>query len=282
GPRPYTGQIEHPANVRFGGSLELAGYSTPRPIDGASGEPVEIDLYWRALAPIGKDYATDLATLDATGRIAWKRQSMPDEGRAPMTQWRPGELVLDQHRVRDDPFSMTGSQTFVLSVIDPVPPGGHLAATGPDGQRLPNDTVTLGRFLAPPLNVPVPVVKDGIGFQDHLQLVGHTLSQADGQLRVTLDWKASGAVSKDYTVFAHLVAAGGRQMAQNDSQPDGGAFPTSLLGAGLEVPDTHLLDVAGLPPGDYRLEVGLYELASGARLPTDKGDTSVTLPVRLD
>jgi hypothetical protein len=70
-------------------------------------------------------------------------------------------------------------------------------------------------------------------------------------------------------------------VAQNDGQPGSGAFPTSLLAAGLEVADTHTLDVGGLVPGDYRLEVGLYDLASGARLATDKGETSVSLPIRL-
>jgi len=281
GPATYHGKIEHPTNVRFGDSLQLAGYSTPRPIDGAAGEPVEIDLYWQALAPIGRDYATDLAMLDATGRVVWKRQSMPDEGRAPMALWRPGDLVLDRHRIRVNPSLMIGSQTLLLSVIDPVPPGDHLAAATSDGRRLPNDTVTVGRFLAPPPNLPPPAVKDGIGFRDHLQLAGHTLSPADGALRVTLDWQANGTVSKDYTVFVHLLAADGKQVAQNDSQPGSGAFPTSLLGAGLEVPDTHVLHVAGLAPGDYRLDIGLYDLASGVRLATDKGQTSVTLPAKV-
>jgi dolichyl-phosphate-mannose-protein mannosyltransferase len=279
-PAPYSGPIEHLADVRFGDALQLAGWSTPAPQAAKSGEPLEIDLYWRALAPIATNYATDLASLDAGSHVVWKRQSMPDEGRAPMNQWRPGMLMLDRHRVRVDP-SMEGSQTLLLSVIDPVPPGDHLAAVS-GGQRLANDTVNLGRFLAEPASQPQPAVKDGVAFQGNLQLAGHSTSQAAGKLTLTLDWKATAAVPKDYTVFVHMLDAGGKQVAQNDSQPQGGAFPTSLLPAGFEAPDSHVLDVAGLPPGDYRLEVGLYELASGARLATQKGDASVLLPVRLD
>jgi 4-amino-4-deoxy-L-arabinose transferase-like glycosyltransferase len=281
GPTTYSGQIEHPMDVRFGDTLLLAGYSTPQPRQAKTGETVEVDLYWRALRPITKEYATDLAAIDARDRITWKRQSMPDEGRAPMALWRPGELVLDRHRLRIDP-SLAGAQTLLLSVIDPLPPGDHLPASGGDGQRLSNDTATLGRFLAAPGSIPPPAVKDNVTFQDHLQLVGHSIEQADTQLRVTLDWKATGAaVSKDYTVFAHLVTSDGRQVAQNDGQPGGGAYPTSLLGAGFEAPDTHTLDVSGLPPGDYRLEVGLYELASGVRLATVQGENSVNLDVRI-
>ena len=278
-PAPYTRSIEHPADVRFGEALQLAGWSTPEPRAAKPGEPVEIDLYWRALRPIATNYATDLASLNAASQVVWKRQSMSDEGRAPMNQWEPGVLMPDRHRIRVNPL-MEGSQTLLLSVIDPVPPGVHLPAVS-GGQRLPNDTVNLGRFLAEPASQPQPAVKDGVAFQDNLQLAGHTTSQAAGKLTLTLDWKATGAVAKDYTVFVHMIDAAGKQVAQNDSQPQGGAFPTSLLPAGFEAPDSHVLDIAGLPPGDYRMEVGLYELASGARLTTQKGDASVLLPVKL-
>ena len=129
--------------------------------------------------------------------------------------------------------------------------------------------------------MPSPASRDAVAFQDHLELSGHTVEQVGGQLRVTLDWKSSARPSKDYTVFVHLVAPDGKQVAQHDSQPGGGAFPTSLLGAGIEVPDNHLLDVTSVPPGDYRLEIGLYELATGARLPTERGETSVSVPVSV-
>jgi 4-amino-4-deoxy-L-arabinose transferase-like glycosyltransferase len=276
---PYTGPIEHPLEVRFGDNLQLVGYSTPRPPHPKPKEIVAVDFFWRISAPMSRDYAIDLALVDAQSRLSWKEISAPDEGRSPMTAWKPGELMRDSRHIRVAP-DMVGAQALLLSVIDPQPPGNHLPATR-DGQRAQNDAVTLGRFVVWPVGLAAPAEKDAITFQDHLQLSGHTIDQVGGQLRVTLDWKASGPAAKDYTVFVHMIAPDGKQVAQHDSQPGGGAFPTSLLGAGMEFPDPHLLDVTGLPAGDYRLEIGLYDLASGARVPTERGETSVSLPVRI-
>jgi hypothetical protein len=279
GPQVYEGGIDHPLDVRFGDALQLAGYSTPQPLDPKPGDAIQIDLYWRALAPIPRNYATDMAAIDAQSHLTWKELSAPDEGRAPMPAWPPGQIVRDRHRITARP-EMVGSQTLLLSVIDPMPPGNHLRAATSTGQRLENDTATLGRFLILAA-IPAPAVKDNVSFQDHLQLVGHSLVQTQGQLHVVLDWKATGSASKDYTVFVHMVAPNGDLVAQHDGQPAGGAFPTSLLAPGAEVPDPHVLDVSRLPAGKYQLEIGLYDLASGARLPTDRGDTSLTLPVTL-
>ncbi|HEX6513896.1 MAG TPA: hypothetical protein VF157_16450, partial [Chloroflexota bacterium] len=264
-PGPYVGPIEHPLQARFGDRIELLGYSTPQPMDVRAGGTVEVDLFWRALAAIDKVYADDLATVDAQSRLTWKAQSAPDEGRAPMLDWHPGEVVRDRWHIQARP-EMLGAQTLLLSVLDPVPPGDHLPAAGADGQPLANASVTLGRFLVLPGRLPAPASTDRVDFQDHLQLAGHTMEQAGGQLRLTLDWRASGTPGKDYTVFVHLVSADGRQVGQSDGQPGGGAFPTSLLAGGTDIPDVHIIDVSKLAPGDYRLEVGLYELATGARL----------------
>ncbi len=277
---PYSGAIEHPTEVRFGEALQLVGYGTPARLHSKPGDTVEVDLFWRALAPIPKDYATDVAAVDALSRLTWKEQSVPDEGRAPMTAWQPGQVVRDRHRIRVRP-DMLGAQTLLLSAIDPAPPGDHLPAIGGDGQRLANETVTLGRFLVLPVGLQAPAAEDGVRFKDNLQLSGHIIEQVGGQLRITLHWNASVPPSKDYTVFVHMVSPDGKQVAQHDAQPGGGAFPTSLLSGGVEVPDNHLLDVSALPAGNYRLEIGLYDLASGARLPTDRGDTSVVLPVTI-
>lgn len=275
GLQTLRGTIEHPLDVRFGDTLQLLGYSGPRPVDTPTGGTVEVDLFWRADQSLSKNYATDLATIDGRGTVVWKELSVPDEGRAPMTAWPLGTTIVDRHRIGVPP-KMVGAQSLLLSVIDPVPPGNHLPATAADGHGLPNDSVTVTRFLALPQTVPPPAVKDGVDVPDHLRLVGHTFSQDGGALYVTLNWKASATPSKDYTVFVHLVGPDGKLMAQHDGQPGSGAFPTSLLGPGVEVPDSHVLDVSQAPPGDYRLEVGLYDLASGARL----GGT-VTMPVHL-
>jgi hypothetical protein len=47
-----------------------------------------------------------------------------------------------------------------------------------------------------------------------------------------------------------------------------GTFPTSQWTPGETVVDPYLVQLsADLPPGDYRIHVGLYLLATGQRLP---------------
>ena len=120
----------------------------------------------------------------------------------------------------------------------------------------------------------------GVG---RVAFLGYTVSPADGvragvTLTVDLFWHAQGPLEKNYTVFAHLLgpynpATGGPVWAQDDSQPLGGGHPTSRWQPGQTVPDRHSLDVPGnTPPGEYQIEVGLYEASTGVRLPVDGGD----------
>ena len=57
-------------------------------------------------------------------------------------------------------------------------------------------------------------------------------------------------------------------VAGNDTQPLEGRYPTSLWAAGETIPDRHTLSLpADLPPGPYRLALGLYHQPTGERLP---------------
>ena len=83
-----------------------------------------------------------------------------------------------------------------------------------------------------------------------------------------LAWQAVAPDGRDYTVFVHLLDGAGELVAQSDGPPQGGAYPTSIWSAGEQVADTRALALPGdLPPGEYTLFVGLYDPASGARLP---------------
>ena len=68
-------------------------------------------------------------------------------------------------------------------------------------------------------------------------------------------------------VFVHLLDSAGRVWSQRDSPPMNGFRSTSTWAAGEEVTDYHGLPLpADIQAGDYWLEVGLYEVATGKRL----------------
>jgi len=113
-------------------------------------------------------------------------------------------------------------------------------------------------------------------------LLSHREQRTPDNLRVTLEWQATGAVDRDYTAFVHLLDGAGKIAAQNDSQPGSGRFPTSLLPIHTAVEDMHVLNTAGLPAGSYQLEVGLYDAATGRRLSLNGSDAdALTWSLRL-
>jgi len=82
------------------------------------------------------------------------------------------------------------------------------------------------------------------------------------------NWESVAVLAHDYTVFLHLEHPTDRAVAVGDGPPRAGHYPTSLWQPGAIVEDRHYL--VALPddyPTELRLRVGLYDLATGQRLP---------------
>jgi mannosyltransferase len=102
---------------------------------------------------------------------------------------------------------------------------------------------------------------------------GRDACQAGDVLELTLYWRALAPMSASYTVFTHLVGPGGNMQGQQDNPPVGGTYPTSEWSPGETIVDKYdIMIQQGAPPGEYTLRVGLYDPASGERLPA--ADTS--------
>ncbi|OUC09169.1 hypothetical protein RY27_04510 [Litorilinea aerophila] len=113
-----------------------------------------------------------------------------------------------------------------------------------------------------------------VRFGDAIVLEGATVPAtrlAGGDvLDFTLYWRAEAPPAFDYSVFAHLVDGAGNKVAQLDWQPrdPAGLLPATAWPVGQPVVDAqHLALPVKLPPGEYRLMVGLYNWQDGQRLP---------------
>ena len=86
---------------------------------------------------------------------------------------------------------------------------------------------------------------------------------------VVLEWEALRPLGEDYTAFLHLRDSQGHLIAQGDKLiTDESLRPTSQWGSGTPRLDLCRLPIPpGTPPGRYDLEVGVYLLATGERLP---------------
>jgi len=97
---------------------------------------------------------------------------------------------------------------------------------------------------------------------------GQVVAQAGQVLPLTLYWKAIDRVLGDYSIFLHLLGPDGQRVAQDDGPALSGLQPMPYWLEGELLPDRRSLQLPGdLQPGQYRLEVGLYGLDDGDRLP---------------
>lgn len=106
-------------------------------------------------------------------------------------------------------------------------------------------------------------------FGDLVRLLGRELQgtpQSGRPLYLTLFWQASQTLDADIKAFVILRDAAG-VAAQWDRQPVASLYPSHLWAPGAIQRDPWRLDLPlGLPPGEYRLSVGLYRAADGRRL----------------
>lgn len=113
---------------------------------------------------------------------------------------------------------------------------------------------------------------------------GQVVAQAGQVLPLTLYWEATGPVLGDYSVFLQLLGPDGQRLAQDDGPPLHGLQPMPHWREGELLPDRWSLELPGdLQPGQYRLEVGLYGLEDGDRLPiVDASGNSLGEVLTLD
>lgn len=131
---------------------------------------------------------------------------------------------------------------------------------------------------------------DDLRLGDRIRLAGYDAPQqasAGEALMVRLYWQALEPIPQDYQLYIHMTPADerGTLIAQADAPPTGNLFrPTStwrrdgeyylVAGFSLTVP-------ADTPAGAYQIVLGLYDLATGERLATNRGGDALIIPLRV-
>ena len=112
-------------------------------------------------------------------------------------------------------------------------------------------------------------IADAITFLGY-DLDKQTLKPGEG-LTVSLWWQDNAIIPKDYTVFVHLIGrpdpdTGAAIRAQHDGKLCDNSYPTPQWVPGNVIWDDYRLTIpADLRPGEYFLEIGMYDLATGER-----------------
>lgn len=118
----------------------------------------------------------------------------------------------------------------------------------------------------PPMRYPIDA-----RLGDAITLLGYDLNVSQVRpgetVELSLFWECNAPVGRDLTVFTHVLDASGFVRAQQDNAPLAGTRPTGRWEVGEIVRDRYDLRIAeDAPPGDYSIEVGMYDAKTGERL----------------
>lgn len=270
-PPPAPFNIERPVYYDLDGKAALLGYG----LSGDHFEPggeVQVVLQWEGLAHILQSYSVFVHLVDADGVMWAQHDGAPLRGLHPTTHWVAGEIVRDPHELTLAPDTPSGryrleTGMYLPETLErlPVSDGGMR----PLGDSIVLDYVRVGTGSAEPL---IPEHPSAFKLGGEVALAGYDIEPPTGgptaTVRVTLYWRAEQRIGDDYTVFVHLVDESGHVWAQRDNQPEGGFYATSHWDVGESVKDEYDLAIGpDVPPGVYDIEVGMYLLATGERLP---------------
>lgn len=267
--------IANPVDILFGDSIRLLGYSLPAVTE--PGRPVEVTLYWDGIRPMTDSYIVAARILDPAGQVATGVDSLPAGGRYSTVVWEPGRPFRDVYTL--PPVSadaVPGLGNLLVIVYPRGEPDKPLDVTR-DGVLIGHEAYPGTIKISPPVAVRFePQHQSAAVFDDRIWLAGYDVpetARSGDTLPLTLYWEAIAPIGGDYTVFVHLVNEAGELVAQSDGPPRAGAYPTGIWSAGEQVVDERVLALPpDLLPGTYAILIGLYDPATGARLPVYDAD----------
>jgi hypothetical protein len=271
-------------------ALRLLGFNGPAETEVSPGEHFTLVFYWQALAKPTRDYNVVLKLRGPGNELSIGSPIPLGKADYLASAWEAGDVVQSWYDGLVPADVPEGTYSLLLYVL---PTSGEEEVASVELGLL----YVRGRprsFDIPPMQTPLQVT-----FDYKVALLGYDLSAgretAPGKytmkpgerMQLTLYWQAQAQMDTSYTVFVHLLGPDDEIWRQRDSIPDQGTYPTTGWIKGEVVTDlyeTRLLDIT--PPGEYRIEVGMYQARTGERLPMYDLQTGATgdaawLPVEI-
>jgi len=270
--------IEHALETNFDRKMELLGYDID-PDKPRTREGMVVTLYWRALSEMEENYTIGVHLVGPNYEPYGGRDSYPARGNYATTLWKEGDIIQDTYWLRiprSFPVPGEGSVEVTVYLHDT---GERLPIVNPPGETRA-DSIRLGPFGVTTREKPEYSIQHPLRYTlgEEVLLLGYDAPDTIGlTLPLTLYWQGVAAMEEDYTVFVHVFDEDGNLLGQDDSQPVGGHYPTTLWEEGRIVEDTHFANISVVvSPGHHRLRivVGMYLLETMERLSVFAADGS--------
>ena len=239
---------------------KLLSSPTPKP-----GDSIIVRLFWRANQKTDEDLHTLLHLYSPSLKHSWAADAQ-GAIRIPTKIWDPEKYYVD---------------TMYLPIPLDVPPltlslaagltsstHGRLNVTGSDSGLLHLRDIDVAPIRPGLLQRAKPSTESSADTADGLRLQGYDLASQGENFTLRLFWETENDVSNDWITFVHMLDGHGELVAQFDGPPFGGLQPTSRWHRNSLYVDRREITLPdGLVQGDYHLRVGLYDFATGERLP---------------
>jgi hypothetical protein len=256
-------------DLLYGNEARLIGFSLDRS-SVSPGDWLNVTLCWVAVRPMANNYTLFIHLLGRENLVVGARNTWPGLGRFPTSLWPVGRAFCDVTPVHVEAWTAAPELYDVEVGLYDAKTDDRLEAANESSEPIMPPLVGRVR-VAPtqPLRVS-PQHASQVDFGSAV-LIGFDAPESarPGEaIPLRLYWRAASLLDQDYTVFIHLLDSDGKLIAQADSQPRSGDYPTSAWAAGDVIPDDHTLNLpAHLAPGDYVIRIGLYLAPNGPRLP---------------
>jgi hypothetical protein len=253
----------------YGDEARLIGFSLDR-LSVSPGDWLNVTLCWVAVRPMTNNYTLFVHLLGRENLVVGARNTWPGLGRFPTSLWPVGQAFCNVTPVRVEAWADAPELYDVEVGLYDTRADNRLEAANESGEPMLPPIVGRVRVApAQPLHVsPQRTSQANFGSAALIGSDAPESAHPGDAIPLRLYWRAASLLDQDYTVFVHLLDSSGKLITQADSQPRGGAYPTSAWATGDVIPDDHTLKLpADLAPGDYVIRVGLYLAPNGPRLP---------------
>lgn len=243
------------------------------------GPALDLDLHWSATTPPAENWTMVVQLVSPVPGgtdLRLNYNHWPGRGILPTSVWPAGEIIHDHYRIPlGEDASTTRAWSVRVAFVDPQS-GNRVPVRA--GDEPSGDAAHLALLRVPDGNPRVPT-ETGDGTLDVEFGAGIRLLYADvtameaESWHVDLVWESLAPVSEDYVIFVHAYDEDGGLLATGDGPPLQGGFPTRLWEPGDRIATSHsLVPDEGTPAV---IAVGLYDPATGQRLPAASDDVPV-------
>ena len=256
------------------GQMTLLGWKLLSSPTAKPGESIIIRLFWRANQKVDEDLHTLLHLYSPSLKHSWAADAQGTI-RIPTKIWDPEKYYIETMFL---PIPLdVPPLTFSLAAGLTSATHGRLEVPGSDSGLLHLRDIEVAPVRPGIFQRLRPTTESPADTADGIRLQGYDLDSQREDLTLRLFWESGDGASNDWTTFIHMLDDSGELVAQFDGPPLGGLLPTSQWHRDALYIDRREITLPdGLVPGDYHLRVGLYNFATGARLPLRPRDAEDT------